>query len=170
MVESVFFYLFTSLMLMAAAVVVLHRQPMYSVLSLLVVMFCMAALFVLQGAFFLAAIQVLLYAGAVLVLFLFVMMLLPISPESVSRTRAFTVPAVGAFVAFWLFWTLRKASLSAVSIKALPSVTAEGTIENVGKALFDRYLLPFELTSFIILAAIIGAVTLARQTAPGKNK
>ena len=162
MTEAVFFYLFTGAMTLAGLLVVLSRQPIYSVLSLLVVMFCLASLFVMLGAYFVAALQVPLYAGAVLVLFLFVIMLLNLEPETLARMRIFTLRGVGTLAAVLLFISL--ANLVAPSgRRALPSAPPEGTVEAIGRRLFTTYLLPFELTSFIILAAIIGAVTLAKR-------
>ena len=164
MTEAAFFYPFTALMLIAALSVVFNRQPIYSVLSLLVVMFCLASLFIMLGAYFVAALQVLLYAGAVLVLFLFVIMLLNLEPEMLLRMRAFTLRGVGTAAAVLFFIAflkvLRTPGLGPVS----PSTNiSSGSVEEIGRLLFDKYLLPFELTSFLILAAIIGAVTLAKQ-------
>lgn len=165
MTEAVFFYTFTILMLIAASSVVLCRQPIYSVLSLLAAMFCLACLFVMLGAYFLAALQVLLYAGAVLVLFLFVLMLLNLERETLARTRAYTLRAAGTLAALVFGFAL-------VRIFELPRdepplawvPAASGTVESVGRLLFTTYLIPFELTSFLILAAIIGAVTLGKQS------
>jgi NADH-quinone oxidoreductase subunit J len=160
MIEIVFFYIFTALMLAAALSVVLNRKPTYSVLSLLVVMFCMSCLFVMLGAYFVAALQVLLYAGAVLVLFLFVIMLLNLEPEALARMRLFTLRGVG---------TAAAAVLCVLLIRLVRAINGpmpqppEGSVETIGRLLFTTYLLPFELTSFLILAAIIGAVTLAKQ-------
>ena len=165
MVEAIFFYLFTTLMVLAAGSVVLNRQPVYSVLSLLVVMFCLAALFVMLGAYFVAGLQVLLYAGAVLVLFLFVLMLLNLERESLARARRFTLGGGGLVAALLLLATLLRILLTP-SHTTMPAhlPAASGTVESVGRLLFTAYLLPFELTSFLILAAIIGAVTLAKRS------
>ena len=167
MTDAVFFYPFAGLMLAAALSVVLNRHPIYSVLSLLVVMFCLACLFVMLGAYFVAALQVLLYAGAVLVLFLFVIMLLNLEPEALSRTRVFTLRAAGTLTAGFLFALLVR-MLTAPGQGAFLAATPApaGTVEAIGGLLFRQYLLPFELTSFLILAAIIGAVTLAKQHPP----
>ena len=163
MAEAIGFYLFSGLMLAAACSVVLTRQPIYSVLSLLVVMLCVAALFVLLGAFFLAALQVLLYAGAVLVLFLFIIMLLNLDPGAAARARLFTLRAAGTGVATLVGVALLRALSLRGGSATLPEVSlTNGTVESVGRRLFTDYLLPFELTSFLILAAIIGAVTLAK--------
>ena len=166
MIETVFFYIFTTLMVLAALLVVLSRQPVYSVLSLLVVMFCLASLFVMLGAYFVAALQILLYAGAVLVLFLFVIMLLNLAPEALRRMRVFTARAVGTAAALWLFVLFVQIFSRSSGTAGFPSLRAAGgTVESIGRELFTTYLLPFELVSFIILAAIIGAVTLAKQEA-----
>ena len=164
MAEAVFFYLFSGLTLVAALLVVLNRQPVYSVLSLLVAMFCLAGLFVLLGAYFVAALQILLYAGAVLVLFLFAMMLLNLDANLLARTPPFTQRALGTagillFVTE-LIWLLTRRP-STQPLASLPM--ASSTVETAGRLLFTTYLLPFELTSFVMLAAIIGAVALARS-------
>jgi len=169
MLEAVFFYTFTSTMIFAALLVVFSRQPVYSVLSLLVVMFCLSALFIMLGAFFMAALQILLYAGAVLVLFLFVMMLLNLQPEALARMRVFTLRTVGtAGAAVWcaLMWKLFVSTHPANPLSQIPPPA--GLVEPIGRLLFTRYLLPFELVSFIILAAIIGAVTLGKQERSSK--
>ena len=164
MAEAVCFYTFVSLMLAAALSVVFNRQPVYSVLSLLAVMFCLAALFVMLGAYVVATLQVLLYAGAVLVLFLFVFMLLNLEPESLARLRVATLRGMGTLAAALLLVQLLRIFLAPGGVPALPAASApSGTVESVGRLLFTTYLLPFELTSFLILAAIIGAVTLARR-------
>ncbi len=164
MAETVFFYLFSAVMLGAAVAVVGSRRPIYSVLSLLVAMLCLASLFVMLGAYFIAAIQVLVYAGAVLVLFLFVIMLLNLAPEALARTRMFTKRTVGLIAALWLLFQLGQLAIGAPGARQFFAVDPQGgTIESVGRLLFTAYLLPFELTSFLILAAIIGAVALAKQ-------
>ena len=163
MTEAVFFYSFTGFMLAAACAVVFNRHPIYSVLSLLVVMFCLASLFVMLQAYFVAALQVLLYAGAVLVLFLFVIMLLNLEPESLARMRLFTLRTAGTIAAAALLVSLLKILLGSSGPAQPLAPSSQGTVESIGAALFNQYLLPFELTSFLILAAIIGAVTLAKQ-------
>ena len=163
MIEAIFFYVFASLMLLAALSVVLNRHPIYSVLSLLVAMFCLASLFIMLGAYFVAALQILLYAGAVLVLFLFVIMLLNLEPEALARMRVFTLRTVGTFAATLLLIHLVRFLRVSGQPPLWAAPPASGTVESIGRLLFTTYLLPFELTSFLILAAIIGAVTLAKQ-------
>ncbi len=165
MTQAIFFYLFTLLMMAAALSVVFNRQPIYSVLSLLVVMFCLASLFIMLGAYFVAALQVLLYAGAVLVLFLFVIMLLNLEPDNLARMRLFTLRGIGTIAAAFLLFHLVRILTAPVGAERVVTTqpVADGTVENIGRALFTTYLLPFELVSFLILAAIIGAVTLSKQ-------
>ena len=166
--EAICFYLLTTVMLAAACSVVFNRQPLYGVLSLLVVMFCLAGLFVMLDAYFLAALQILLYAGAVLVLFLFAIMLLNLEPGSLARLRLLSVRTVAASaVALLFFARLTRLVRTRGGEPPLFAVPApEGTVESVGRLLFTHYLLPFELTSFVILAAIIGAVILAKSDGP----
>ena len=167
MTEAIFFYTFAGVMVVAALSVVFNPHPIFSVLSLLVVMFCLASLFVMLEAYFVAALQVLLYAGAVLILFLFVIMLLNLAPEELARARAFTLRGVGTVVAVLLALQLVRIFISDASGSALSATPApDGSVESIGRVLFSTYLLPFELTSFLILAAIIGAVALGKQTTP----
>lgn len=164
MAETVFFYLFTTLMVGAALSVVFNRHPIYSVLSLLLAMFCLASLFVMLGAYFVAALQILLYAGAVLVLFLFVTMLLNLEPEALSRMRIFTLRTAGTLTALFLFSLLFRVLRTVHWVTPLSNAPpSDGSVESIGRLLFSTYLLPFELTSFLILAALIGAVTLAHS-------
>ena len=164
MVEAVFFYAFGALTVGAALAVVFSRRPIYCVLSLLIVMFCLAALFIMLHAPFVAALQILLYAGAVLVLFLFVMMLLNLEPEYLARLRIFTLRGAGSAVAVILFCLLVRIVLSGRTGTPLAQMVApDGRVESLAALLFTTYLLPFELTSFLILAAIVGAVTLSKQ-------
>ena len=165
MVEAICFYLFAGLAVGAALSVVFNRRPIYSVLSLLVVMFCLAALFVMLQAPVVAALQLLLYAGAVLVLFLFVMMLLNLEPEYLARLRLFTLRSAGTAAAGILLVLLLSILVGRGAATPAPTLSQapDSTVESLGRLLFTAYLLPFELTSFLILAAIIGAVTLAKQ-------
>ena len=163
MAELICFWVFASLMVLSALGVILARFPVYSVLLLLVSMCCVAGLCVLQGAFFLAALQVLIYAGAILVLFLFAIMLLNLDPAQWQHERARTLRLAGSLVALAflaeLVWIIKQAASASVTAAAPPAL---GTVAAIGRLLLHEYLLPFELTSFLLLAAIIGAVALAK--------
>jgi NADH-quinone oxidoreductase subunit J len=164
--EAAAFYLFAGLALLSAFCVVNARNPVYAVLSLVVTMFCLAALFVLLKAFFVATVHLLVYAGAVLVLFLFVVMLLGVGTDGESAPaagrgfRVFGALTVTAFLAelILVLW------LALDHFRSVPG-EVEGTIEAVGRLLFRQYLLPFEVTSVLLLVGIIGAVVLARRDA-----
>ncbi len=158
------FYFFSLTAIVGALVVVTNRRPAYAILALTLTMLALSALFVLLEAYFVAVIQILIYAGAILVLFLFVVMLLGIeSNESEEnkpkrpirmQTLIQTALAVFLFVEF---------SLIIIEAKYLPQtmIHIPGTVESIGEALFTRYLLPFELVSGILLIGIFGVVSLA---------
>ncbi len=163
MITTALFYLFAGLMLISALLVITLRHPVASTLSLLVSMFCLSGLFVLLGAYFVAVIQVLVYAGAILVLFLFVIMLLDLGKDAMTRTQGHVWLLVGFAIGGVLLWQLRTIVNHTVDGSLPPATAVQGTTEQIGQLLFTQYLLPFELTSFLLLAAIVGAVVLSRK-------
>jgi NADH-quinone oxidoreductase subunit J len=140
---------------------ILQRHPIHSALSLIVVMVALAGLYLLQGAEFIAAVQIIVYAGAIMVLFIFVIMLLNAGEEereNLSRLARFVgVPLGLVFLVEVAYWIAR-----ATSHMAQSSTQAVSTRE-LSKLLFREYVFPFELTSFLILIAILGALVLARR-------
>ena len=162
----------TYVFLIAAAIAVLFsvfaialRSPVLNVLSLVVVFFAMAAVFALLGMDFLAAIQIIVYSGAVLVLFLFVIMLLNIrTVERLGSGRALQA-GLGALTAIGLGIAIIAAvmTLSPASGADLPSAVAEGTVVPIGRALLGSHLFAFEFITLVLVAAIVGAVYLARR-------
>ena len=159
---SFFFYLFAAVLIFASLAVVLARNPLYNVLSLVVVIFSLSSLFILLEAFFVGVILLLVYAGAVLVFFLFVVMCLNLGPETFDSVRKSRLRVLG-----WLMGLAFLAEFSiAVNIflktqNAQPS-SIRGTVEIIGMILFTDYLLPFELTSVLLLIAVFGIVSLAK--------
>ena len=159
------FILFAGMAIGCALAVVAQRNPLYSAISLIGVFISLACLYVMLAAPFIAAVQVIVYAGAIMVLVVFVIMLLNVEEEAHRRTRLkFLVPvAVGlaavliAEVAFILF------SVQESRITPASTETNVGLTQSIGAALFTRYLLPFEITSILLLMAIVGAMTLARR-------
>jgi NADH-quinone oxidoreductase subunit J len=137
------------------------RNPVTSAMFLVLTIVSLAGLFVLLHAFFLAAVQVLVYAGAVMVLFLFVIMMLDLKAEERRKIKAFGVVggviSVGAILAIFLS-SLLNAPLGAANSPAL-----EGGTVSLGKLLFTQYLLPFEIVSVLLLVAIVGVVLLSRK-------
>jgi NADH-quinone oxidoreductase subunit J len=140
---------------------ILQRHPIHSALSLIVVMVALAGLYLLQGAEFIAAVQIIVYAGAIMVLFIFVIMLLNAGEEereNVSRLARYVgVPLGLVFLVEVAYWIAR-----ATSHMAQSSTQAVSTRE-LSTLLFREYVFPFELTSFLILIAILGALVLARR-------
>ena len=163
MPEAILFYSISGLLLAAALAVVVSRQPIYSVLSLLMAMFCLAALFVMLGAYFVAGLQILLYAGAVLVLFLFIMMLLNLTPDPLARRSRPWAWVIGSVIAAVFCATIARL-IPASGITGAVHTPSQGTVEEIGRLMFTRFAIPFELTSFLILAAMVAAVTLARDS------
>jgi NADH-quinone oxidoreductase subunit J len=144
-----------------AVSLILQRHPIHSALSLIVVMVSLAGLYLLQGAEFVAAVQIIVYAGAIMVLFIFVIMLLNAGEEdrtNVSRLAKFVgVPLGIVFLAEVAFWIGRATS-------HLGSAPPEAvSTKDLSTLLFREYVFPFELTSFLILIALLGALVLARR-------
>jgi NADH-quinone oxidoreductase subunit J len=162
---DVFLFLVFALVAVLCGInVVIQTQPITSALSLIGVMGSLAVLYLLLGAEFLAAAQVIVYAGAIMVLFIFVIMLLNAGAET-KRGRSFAVELIGAPLLIVLLGLL--AFFVPRVIPGSPMVHfggfKGGTAAEVGRALFTQYLLPFEVTSILILIAILGAIVLARK-------
>jgi NADH-quinone oxidoreductase subunit J len=162
--QDLFFYLFAALTLLCGLLVVVNpfsRNPVTSAMFLVLTIVSLAGLFVLLHAFFLAAVQVLIYAGAVMVLFLFVIMLLDLKEEARRKFKAFGVVtgvvSVGALGAqtFHTIWT------SHLGRGLNPQV--EGATGVLGALLFTRYLLPFEIVSVLLLVAMVGVILLSKK-------
>ena len=159
----VLFYIFAVLTVLAAISVVAQRTPIYSALSLIVVLCSLAVVYLLLGAEFIAVIQVIIYAGAIMVLFVFVIMILNAGREAPSQrsrmARWVGPPVAAAFLAGLLFAIWRE--FPAHSARPAPSLDAGPAA--IGRLLFGSYALPFEVTSVLILVAILGAVVLAKK-------
>ncbi len=157
-----FFYFFATILVLASLAVIWARNPLYNVLSLVVAIFSLSCLFVLLEAFFVGMILLLVYAGAVLVFFLFVVMCLNMNVANLgndtqSRFRWLGISA-GLLFASSFYW----ASKSFFEAQTMGASSLRGTIEEIGKILFTEYVLPFDLTSFLLLIASFGIVSLAQ--------
>jgi NADH-quinone oxidoreductase subunit J len=163
MLHLILFLIFAALCVGGAINLLVQRHPINSALSLVVVMGSLAMIYLLLGAEFVAAIQVIIYAGAVMVLFVFVIMLLNAGVEEQSKGSRvailFGVPGliVGGSTAAWVL-VRSKPGLGSAAIGQL-----HGTAIGLGRLIFRDFLLPFEVTSVLILIAIMGAVVLARK-------
>jgi NADH-quinone oxidoreductase subunit J len=163
--HQIAFYIFAVLTLLCGVLVIANpitRSPVTSAMFLVLTIVSMAGLFVLLHAFFLAAVQVLVYAGAVMVLFLFVIMLLDLKEEE-QRTIKASVAAVGlaavGLIAAVMIRTIRRSTLGF----GLEHANVEGSTILLGRDLFTRFALPFEIISLVLLVAMIGTVLLSRK-------
>ena len=168
--ETFVFLVAGAIVLCGALGVVLSKNPVHSALSLVATLFGVAVLFVAQEANFLAAVQVIVYAGAIVVLFLFVIMLL-----GVDRTEDVSVePLVGqraaALTVGVMVFALPVLALASTEWQAtgrrsnVGSLAERPDVESIGEVVFTRYLLAFELTSVLLVIAVVGAVMLARRS------
>ena len=164
MLETVAFYIFAGILLVAALLAVTLRHPVYSVLCFLASMFSLAVLFWLLKAYFVSVVHITVYAGAILVLFLFVLMLLGYDKEPpalwTNPIRFGFAIGFSALSLAGLFWVYKLAIAGTANPEPLSQA---GSIEAVGRLLFSQYLLPFELLSLVLLIAIIGSVVLAKK-------
>jgi len=173
MPESVLFYVLSGLAVAASALVIGQRNPMYSVLLLIVSFAALAGLYIVLDAPFVAMAQMIIYAGAIMVLFLFVVMLLNAPQEDGAgwdRTHPLRRPGVarvGILLAVVLVaelgWALTKVVALDTPVGARADGALVGSVRELGKVLFTDYAFAFEATSLLILVAMVGAVVLARK-------
>ena len=159
MIEYAVFFFFAAVAVIFALIVILHRNPVVSALSLVASFFALAVMYVLLEAPFLAALQVIVYAGAIMVLFLFVIMLLNLQKQVEEPTRPiqqFLGYAGSAAFGIGLVYYLSK-----YAVYALPAGPFVADAHTVGIRLFESYIFPFEMVSILLLAAIVGALVLS---------
>jgi NADH-quinone oxidoreductase subunit J len=165
-VSTLLFILFAGLAIGSAIAMVSQRNPLYSAISLIGVFIALASIYVTLAAPFIAAVQVIVYAGAIMVLVIFVIMLLNVEQEEPRRRRLrFLVPAAIGMAAILIAETafiLYSVQTSSGQVSRVLSDV--GLTYSIGEGLFTRYLLPFEITSILLLMAIVGAMSLARRT------
>src|SRR3954462_3802820 len=165
--ETLIFLIFAALALGSGVVVVVHRSPIYATLSLVLTLFSMAVLFVLLGAPFVGALQILVYAGAIVVLFLFVIMLLNVQQEEgahARRSAQLGAAILGAIVFLGMFWL----AFRQTTLQATPPLTEElVSLKGLASAPFPASLLRFEIVGRLLLVAVMGATVAARR--PGSE-
>ena len=163
--ELVLFWIFAVPLVLTALGVLIARSPVYAVMNLVAAFFCLAGIYVLLTAHLIAFMQILVYAGAVMVLFLFVIMLLSLGDEHLQPERRRVMQYVGVGGALGLLSVL-VAAISRVPDQAMgPLANPDkfGTVKAVGQVLYTQFLLPFEVTSLLLLVAIVGAVVVAKE-------
>ena len=168
--DALAFYAFGGIAVLGSLLVVLQKNPVYSVLSIIAAFFGLAGLYVLLEAPFVAVVQIIIYAGAIMVLFLFVVMLLNVPREDAAewdRSHPLYRPMpvrIGAVLALLLAlelgWALSRTAGLTGGIEARAAVSS---VEELGKVLFTDYMFAFEVTSILIIASMVGAVILARK-------
>ena len=173
MPETLLFYLFSGVAIIASVLVIGQRNPMYSIMLLITSFGALAALYIQLDAPFVAMAQIIVYAGAIMVLFLFVVMLLNAAQEDAAqwdRTHPLRRPGTARFGALLagllivqLIWALIRVADASTAVKASGDVAAISSVRSVGRVLFTNYMFAFEATSVLILVAMVGAVVLAAR-------
>jgi NADH-quinone oxidoreductase subunit J len=164
--ETFFFFTVAGLAVVSGLLVITRANPIKSVLFLIVNFFCLAVMYLTLHAQFIAVIQIIVYAGAIMVLFLFVIMLLNVGDETRAAEKAglarMTAIALAAAVLVEILIGAGVLHLQAPAVQS-DRAAAMGTVESVGSVLYTGYLLPFEITSILLLAAMVGVIVLAKK-------
>ena len=166
MMNQIIFLYFAVVILASAVLMITRRNPIHSVMFMLLLFFHIAGVFVLLNAEFLAAVQLIVYAGAILILYLFVVMLLNIGKEvSAARANRFWpwMTAFGVLVAGEIMLLVSRGVFSAETEQPMRFAAGAG-VRELGQALYQKYLVPFEIASVILLVGLIGAVMLAKKS------
>jgi NADH-quinone oxidoreductase subunit J len=167
--QEIFFYLFAALTLLCGFLVVANpfsRSPVTSAMFLVMTMAMLAGLFVTLHAFFIAAVQILVYAGAVMVLFVFVIMLLDLKEEERRKFNAFGIGA--GLIAVGGIGVILVKTIWFSGVGQNKSATIEGSTVVLGRQLFTNYLLPFEIVSVLLLVAMVGVILLSKKELKSK--
>ena len=168
MIDTVFFYIFALLVLGGAVLTITRKSAVHSAISLIFSLLGVAGLYLLQKAEFLFAVQIVLYVGGIMVLFLFVIML--VNLDQAAKERQFNkqwwialaaVAALGAQLAFFL--KKGAAAFKLAAPQAAAQIPGQGNTETVAQVLFSDYLLPFEIASLLLLVAVVGSVIMAKK-------
>ena len=169
--DALMFYAFAAVTVIGSLLVVSQKNPVYSVLAIILAFFGLAGLYVLLEAPFVAMVQIIIYAGAIMVLFLFVVMLLNVPREDAAewdrshplyRPMALRIGAVLAvLLALELGWALSRTTGLGVGVG--DEHPAQSSVKELGRVLFTDYMFAFEVTSILIIASMVGAVVLARK-------
>lgn len=164
--EGILFLIFGGIAIISSIVMICHKSPVSSALFLVVTFFCLSVLFLLLNAPFIAALQIIIYAGAIMVMFIFVIMLIPLKKPEALLKKGFH-RTISLVLAILLITELGIIGIMGFRDSSKLQVIAAGKpihdISNLGETLFTSYLLPFELISVLLLVAIIGAIALTKR-------
>ena len=161
--QMVIFYVLATLAVIGALSLILQKHPIHSALSLIVVMVALAGLYLLMGAEFVAAVQIIVYGGAIMVLFVFVIMLLNAGVEehtNFSRLAGYMGVPLGLALTSFIAAAIAR---STETVQAAAPTLSASTTKSISEMIFKQFVYPFELTSFLILVAIMGAIVLAQR-------
>ena len=163
--EALFFWFFALGMLLSGVAVILNRNPVASALCLVLSIFGLAGLFAMLSAFLLAVIQILVYAGAVMVLFLFIIMLLDLKAEEARKIKLFGlfsgVGVAGLF--FMILWHALTGNPQGRDLVTNLPPAAKDDIQRIGNTLFSQYVLPFEVIGILLLVSMLGVILLTKK-------
>jgi len=157
------FYFLSFLAILSALMVVISKNPVHSVLYLIITFFAIAGHYILMNAQFLAAVHIIVYAGAIMVLFLYVIMMLNLNAEvepHKSKWLKFAATIAGGILMIVLVGALRDTTQTTLTSSPQPDI---GLVKNLGRVLFNDFALPFEVSSILFLAAMVGAVMLGKR-------
>ena len=161
--DQILFFFVAFLAIASAVYFVFAKNPLYAILSLIVTFFSIAALYVLLNAQFLGIVQIIVYAGAIMVLFLYVLMMLNLNAKDESKKHNL-LKFTGIISAGIIFVGMIGAYKGVAMTNATTNVDSQiGLTKNLGKLLFNEYVLPFELASILILAGIVGSVLIGKK-------
>jgi NADH-quinone oxidoreductase subunit J len=164
----ILFFVLAAIAVIGALLVIFLREPIHSALALVLVMVSLAVLYLLLGAEFIAAVQIIVYAGAIMVLFIIVIMLLNAGEEertNLSKMARYAGLPLGIFLTLDLVYWLSHAALAAPAVTGPGATAGADPTRDLAFLLFRSYLFPFEITSIVILIALLGALVLAKRDA-----
>lgn len=170
-IEALLFYFFAVTGVGSAVAMVIAKNAVHAALLLVAVQVALAIMFLLQGAFFIAALQVIVYAGAIMVLFIFVVMLLGVDKkealvERLAFQRTLAV-GLGLLLVAQIAYLAVRGALEVASEPVVKALPGEGNVEAVARVLFTNWALPFEATSILLVVAVVGAMVLAKRRIEG---
>ncbi len=161
---ALLFYLLTFIAIFSALLVVFSKNPIYSAIYLIITFFATAGHYFLLNAQFLAAVHVIVYAGAIMVLFIYVIMMLNLNKEvepHKSNLLKIAATVCGGVLGLVLIAALRESDLKQITEYSNPGI---GLVERLGSVLFNEYMVPFEISAVLFLSAMVGAVFLSKKT------